>query len=223
MKLTLLCNAGLAIQEADSILLVDLPNQEYPPFYTIPEETWRQILERRPPYDRVCGFYFTHAHPDHCCKTRVEEYLHRWPGTPCFFPDEHEPEGEVSIGPFRMQFRRMEHVPIPSPPVLVATILRAGEKSLYLPSDAALDCAAHRAFLAGRRATAGIWTSMYLSLEDTRNLMKEAAVRNYIYHMPAERPDAAGLWRKVDRNLERYGAELEHVTVWERYPAAVEI
>ena len=223
MNITLLCNAGLALQAEGSILLVDLPNQEYPPFYTLPEETWRQILERQPPYDRVCGFYFTHEHPDHCSRARVEAYLRRWPRTPCFFPDEHEPEGEVTMGPFRMQYRRMEHVPIPSPPVLVATMIGAGEKWVYLPSDAALDCEAHRAFLAGRRATAGIWTSMYLSLEDTRRLMKEAAVRNFIYHMPAERPDAAGLWRKVDRNLERYGGELEHVTVWEHYPATVEI
>ena len=223
MKITLLCNAGLALQAEDCVLLVDLPNQEFPPFYTLPQAVWQQILDRQPPFDRVCGLYFTHDHPDHCNRTLVEAYLRKWPQTPCFFPQENPPEGVISMGPFQIQYSRMPHVPIPDPPVHVVTMIGAGEKRLYLSADAEMDCAAHRQFLAGRRMTAAIWNSMYLSRPETRTLMNEAADWNYIYHMPQNRPDAVGLWRKVERNLERYGGELKRVTVWDSYPTVLEL
>ena len=223
MKLTILCNAGLALETDGAMLLVDLPNAPLEPYYTLPEETWRQILERRPPYDKVCGFWFTHEHPDHCCREKVEEYLTHWPGTPCFFPEDFLPEGEVRMGPFTMEYRRMEHAPIPEPPLHVVTLIHTGEGSVYLAADAALDTQTHRSFLRGRRCHAAVWNSMYLSRPETRALLTDAAERSFICHMPAMRPDGFGLWRKLERNLQRYGDALTNVKVWDTYPTTENI
>ena len=53
MKITLLCNAGLALETDDAMLLVDLPNAPLEPFYTLPEHTWQQILNREKSFDKV--------------------------------------------------------------------------------------------------------------------------------------------------------------------------
>lgn len=221
MKLTLLCNAGLALETSDSMLLVDLPNREFAPFFTLPEPVWERILARIPPYDKVCGFWFTHNHPDHCNWDKVHVYQNRWPQVPVFLPDDFTQTGTVAMGSFRMEYQRMDHAPIPDAPPHVVTWLTAGGKSLYLAADAALDVNAHRAFLRGRRADAAVWNSMFLSRTDTRELLREVSSRNYIYHMPAEKPDITGLWRKVDLNFKRFADELDGVTVWDCYPSEV--
>ena len=223
LKITLLFNAGLALETEEAMLLVDAPNRESPPFFGLPDEEWRRILERQPPYDKVCGFWFTHDHPDHFDRERMEEYVSRWPKTKVFLPNEHTEGGHARMGPFTMEYSRLDHAPIPDPPPHVVTWIETGEGSVYLAADAALDVEAHRSFLRGRRAKAAVWNSMYLSRPDTRQLMSEAAERNFICHMPAQRPDGCGLWRKLERNLERFSPELEHVTVWDAYPTQVDI
>lgn len=223
MKLTLLCNAGLALEQDGELLLVDLPNEELPPFYALPEHTWQAILEKEPPYDRVCGLYFTHDHPDHCHREKVSKYLERYPGTPCFFPAENPPAGRIVMGPFTMEYAPMPHAPLPVLPVHAATVVEAGGKQLYLPADSALDCDAHRAFLRGRRVDAAVWTPMYLSRPDTRQLLQDAAGHNYIYHMPEGSADDQGYWKKLERNFQRYGDQLQQVTVLGAYPTTVVI
>ena len=223
MKLTLLCNAGLALEAENAMLLVDLPNQAFPPFYALPDDLWERILDREPPYDRVCGFWFTHDHPDHCDLDKVRAYQQRWPEIPVFLPEEKMVRGTVNIGPFRMEYRRMPHAPIPDPPPHVVTWVTAGERSVYLAADAVLDADAHRAFLKGRKADGAVWNSMYLSRPETRALLRETADRNFICHMPAQRPDSEGLWRKLEMNFKRFGPELETVTVWDAYPSETEI
>lgn len=219
MKLTLLCNAGLALETEHAVLLVDLPNEPFEPFYTLPEETWHQILRREPPYDKVCGFWFSHEHPDHCCREKVRQYQERWPEIPCFFPQEHLPMGRKTMGPFRMEYYRMPHAPIPEAPVHVVTLVHTGEGRVYLPADAELDCGLHREILNGRRCKAAVWNSMYLSRPDTRELMRDTAEHNFICHMPAQRPDGQGLWRKLEHNLQRNAGELIGVKVWDAYPS----
>jgi len=223
MKITLLCNAGLALETADAMLLVDLPNTPLEPFYTLPETTWSQILNREKPFDKVCGFWFSHLHPDHCCREKIEQYLEKWPSTQCFFPEAHRMMGHITMGPFHMEFCRVPHAPIPEAPIHVATVVTAGESRLYLPADSELDCEVHRKVLDGRHCNAAIWNSMYLSRPDTRLLMQHAAERNFIYHMPAGRTDTQGLWKKLERNMERFGAELSCVTVLDTYPSEIHI
>ena len=223
MKITLLCNAGLALETESSVLLVDAPNRESPPFFQLPDSLWRRILRKEAPYDKVCGFWFTHDHPDHFDRDRMMEYLPRWPKTKVFLPTEGTEGGHARMGPFAIEYRRMDHAPIPNAPPHVVTWIETGEGSVYLAADAALDADAHRDFLRGRKADAAVWNSMYLSRPETRALLRDAANRNYICHMPGQRPDDAGLWRKLEMNFKRFGPELENVTVWDAYPSEAEI
>lgn len=223
MKLTLLCNAGIALETDSAMLLVDLPNQNVPPFYPLPDETWESILNRQPPYDKVCGIWITHNHPDHCDLEKLHCYKRRWPEVPVFIPETTHVRGRGAVGPYQMQYQRMRHAPIVNPPPHVVTWIEVEGKSVYLAADAVLDPLEHRSFIRGRKADVAIWNSMFLSRPETRTLMGETARRNLIYHMPAERSDHAGLWAKLEKNFERYGPELETVTVMERYPTTIEI
>lgn len=222
MKLTLLCNAGFALELPDAMLLVDAPNREIASFYALPEETWQKILNKEPPYDKVCGFWFTHDHPDHFDRNRMEAYLARWPKTPVFLPVETTATGRARMGPFTIEYCRMDHAPIPGAPPHVVSLITAGKEQLYVSADAALIPALHRAFLRQRKADAALWNSMYLSRPETRALMQETTTRNYIYHMPKDHPDREGLWRKLEINFNRSAAELQTVTVLEDYPSIIE-
>lgn len=221
MKLTLLCNAGLALEEKGQMLLVDLPNEQFPPFYRLPDETWSKIVNREPPYNEVVGFYFTHVHPDHCDLKRLEVYRNKWPQVPVFLPEEHPSEGQIQMGVFRMTFQRMDHAPIPNAPVHVVTVVRGGERCLYLAADAKLDAASHRRFLGCDKMDCAVWNSMFLSRPETRQLMADVASRNLIVHMPQERPDRYGLWKKLEHNLLRYAEDLRTVEVLAQCPSEV--
>ena len=223
MKLTLLCNAGLLIEAEGSALLVDVPNSEIAPFYRLPDEVWQSILQKKPPYDRVCGFWFTHDHPDHFDRERMMQYLAAYPQTPVFLPGNMTTAGRVKMGPFLIEYCKADHAPIPQAPPHVISLISVGEYSLYLPADAALEPNVHLAFLRGRKTDAAVWNAMYLSRSDTRNLMQQVSKRNFIYHMPEQKPDPSGLWRKLETNFSRYGQELSSVTVLESYPSEIEI
>ncbi len=216
---TLLCNAGLALEYDGALLLVDVLNRESRPFYGLPEETARKIQGMEPPYDRLCGLYFTHTHPDHCDLEAVARFQAAWPQIPVFLPEKYPAAGTLTMGPFRLEFMRVPHAPMPQEtPAHVVTWIRAGEKTLYVAADAALDCEAHRRFWRTRKADAAFWNAMYLSRPETRALLAEGAERNYIYHMPANRQDDGGIWRKCQANLRRHGGELQTVAILDRYP-----
>ena len=221
MKLTLLCNAGLAVESGDNVLLVDIPNQEIASFYRLPDELWQKILDREPPYDKICGFWFTHDHPDHLDRKRMKAYLARWPKTPVFLPGEMTRGGNVHMGPFSIEYHRMDHAPITGAPPHVVTLIGDGKHTVYIAADAALDAERHRAVLGERHVDAAFWNSMYLSYPETRTLLRETAEQNFIYHMPAQRPDGTGIWKKLERNFERFGAELLNVTVLDHYPMEI--
>ena len=224
MHISVLCSAGLAITCREKTLLVDLPNENFPPFYALTQAQWEPILNRTAPYETVYGLYFTHTHPDHYDQGRVEAYRAKWPETLCFVPEAHPDEGVFTVGPFTVSYRRLDHAPMDGPvPPHVVSWIETGEKRLYVAADAKLDPEAHRAFLKGRRADAAFWNSMYLSRTETRQLLRETAERNYIYHMPQTRPDGFGLWKKCENNCRRYAGELAHVTVIDHYPWEIEI
>ena len=223
MKLTLLCNAGLALEADGQMLLIDLPNEQFEPFYRLPDEAWNQILSREPPYDEVVGLYFTHLHPDHCDLKRLQMYRNRWPEVPVFLPEEHLVKGQVEMGIFQIKFQRMDHAPIPNAPVHVVTTVRGGEKSVYLAADAKLDSNAHRQFLNNEKLDCAVWNPMFLSRPETRQLMKETAHLNLIVHMPQERPDQYGLWKKLEHNLKRHPEVRTYAEVLDCYPSEVTI
>ena len=193
MRIVLLCNAGLAIEYENQILMVDVLNTDIPPFVGLSDQVWNQMLNRAAPYDRVCGLYFTHNHPDHCDNNKVQQYRDKWPNIPCWLPNQTE-HGEWKIGPFCVSFCRVNHAPMDEPlPDHVVTKIRAGDKCIYIAADAALEPKAHRQFLQNEKADAAFWNSMYLSRPETRQLMEQVSARNYIYHMPYEESDDFGI------------------------------
>lgn len=222
MQITVLCNAGLALRVKGETLLVDVLNDVTEPFCHLKEDTWTCLLNHTPPFERISGLYFTHNHSDHYSEDKVASYLKRWPETPVFIPH-NEIKGKVNIGAFGVEYQRFEHAPmdVQTPPHVV-TWISAGQKTVYIAADAKLDADGHRAFLDGRKADIAFWNSMYLSRPETRLLMREAAEQNYIYHMPEANPDGCGLWKKLEKNLDRHREELETVTVITGYPYEIE-
>lgn len=222
MNVTLLCNAGLALECDGQVLLIDLPNYDFPPFYPLPEDTWKRIIEGERPYDRVCGIYFSHDHPDHLNKEKLAAFRDAHSSVPVFMPGFENDEGMVEMGPFRIFWKLAPHAPLPGelPPHVISWVEEDGE-SLYLPADAALAVPVHEAFLNGRKACMGIWNSMYLSRPETRCLMHRAAHKNYVYHMPACQDDKSGIWRKCRNNLQRYPDELRDIVIMDRYPYVI--
>lgn len=219
MNITLLCNAGLALECHGEILLVDLPNHDLPPYYPLPEEMWDRIMIGERPYDRVCGLFFSHDHPDHMHKEKLAAFQAAHPDIPVFIPTFDKDEGIIEMGPFLIRWKLAPHAPLPwtLPPHVISWMEADGE-CLYLPADAALDVRIHDVFLNSRKADCAIWNAMYLSRPDTRELMHRAARRNYIYHMPANLDDKTGIWRKCRSNLQRYPDELRDIVIMDRYP-----
>ncbi len=220
MTLTLLCNAGLALHHKGHTLLIDLPNCDLHPYYSLPEETWHQILNLQSPYDGLCGLYFTHNHPDHCDPEKVQAFKERHPEIPVSFPEDYEEHGTLQWGPFEIEYQAVPHTPLPfqEPPHRV-TWIRAGDTTVYVAGDAILETQYHADFLKGRIADIGIWNSMFLSRTETRALLQQAAKKTYIYHLPLPGTEDRGIWRKCNNNFQRHPEELKGIQVMDHYPA----
>ena len=224
MKISLLCNAGLALQYDGQVLLIDAINGEAEPFCALSDDLWQKILLGEKPFDNVVALSFTHCHRDHYDESKIRRYMQMHPDVPVLLPGEKSSQGKIVIGAFEICYKLMPHAPMSeeTPPHVVAAI-SAGERSVYISGDALLDVNLHREFLNGRKMDVAFWNSMYLSREETRKLMQETAKMNCIYHMPFEKPDAYGLWKKCLSNYRRYPEELKNVTVLNRYPMEIEV
>ena len=71
MRITLVSNCGLVLEQDGSALLLDALNKQYRCYYGLPPEAFANMLAGKPPYDAVCGILFTHAHPDHYSASRT--------------------------------------------------------------------------------------------------------------------------------------------------------
>ena len=224
MKITLVSSCGLVLEQDGSTLLIDALNKQFRCYYGLPPEAFAKMLAGEPPYDAVCGVLFTHAHPDHYSASRTEQ-LRAACGAPVFLPQPNTPERlMMQLGPFTVECSRFPHIPVPGmaeAPHAVYWISAAG-KSIYVTADAQIDTERHRAILHGRRADAAFWNGQYLSHPETRELLLEAAVKNYIYHIPVDEKDVCGIRRKCERSMARFGAELPNVSLLEQYPSSLE-
>ena len=221
MKITLLCNAGLMLEYDNRILLVDAINGECPPFYTLSDDEFEKLCFNYDVSSKICGLYFTHVHPDHYDQKKVDRFRRMYPEVPIFLPTNVTCGSTFYMGPFLIQYQPFPHAPIPNAPDHVVTWIEAGECSVYIPADAALDATKHLSFVDNRKASIGIWNAMYLSRAETRSLIHRTADRNYIYHMPLEKDDTIGIWRKCRLNLERYQEELRDIIIMEKYPSVI--
>ena len=100
-------------------------------------------------------------------------------------------------------------------------LVKCGGKKVYITADATPDAERHRMVLAGRRCDAAFWNGLHLSYVETRTLMREAAEKNYVYHVPVDPADTSGIRRKCERNMQRFASELAGVVVLDRYPAVL--
>lgn len=223
MNLTVLCNAGLALSHEGHTLLIDLPNCDLHPYYPLPDETWRKILALQSPYNALCGLFFTHDHPDHCDVKKVQAFQEQHPELPVSLPSGNDEEGALHWGPFDIEYQSVPHTPLPvqEPPHRVA-LIHAGDATVFVAGDAILEPQIQRDFLKDRIADIGIWNSMFLSRTETRALLKDAAKKAVIYHLPLPGTEDRGIWRKCRNNFQRHPEELSGIQVVDHYPANIE-
>lgn len=223
MKVTLLSNCGLALEQAGAVLLIDALNKQYRCYYGLPAQTFADMLAGAPPFDGLCGILYTHDHPDHYNAGRTEQ-LHAASGAPVFVPRaDTPPQLSMQCGSFRVEFYRFAHIPVPglAPVDHGVYLISAAGKSVYVTADAQIDEARHREILNGRKADAAFWNGQPLSYPQMRAFFPEAAEKNYVYHIPVDERDACGIRRKCERNLSRYGTELAGVCLLEQYPSEI--
>ena len=224
MKITLLCNCGLAIESGGSTLLVDVLTEELPPFYRAPETVRRAIIEGTGAFENICGLLFTHLHPDHFDRAAAEEFAKNHPGALLYIPNrrEHAPE-RLTAGPFALELHRVRHTSVAGygKSTVDAMLVTAEGKTVYIASDTAPEAAIHEKVLAGRRPDAAFWNGEMLLYKPERESLSRFAAKNYIYHIPPAEKD--GLRRKLERLTARYPEECESVTLLGEYPSAVTV
>lgn len=226
MRITLLCSCGLLLEQAGKSILIDAPNGSLPPFYEFPNTEMERLSDGTDGYGGLCGVFFTHLHPDHYDEARVSALLRRRDALTTFLPDWQTPEALVrTAGPFTVECRRFPHMPAPKFPDAAHYVLlvTAGAQSVYITADAVPDAEAHRRVLHGRMPQLAFWNSQSLSYPEMRALLREDTVESAIYHMPVDPADRSGIRRKCERNMQRYGAELQNVRVLTQYPSELEI
>ena len=222
MKITLICNCGLAIESQGKTLLIDALTQELPPFYRAPETVRQDIIYGTGEYQNVCGLLFTHLHPDHFDKTAAEEFAARHQSALVYIPNRREkaPE-EMQAGPFTVELHRVRHTQVAGygKSTVDAMIVSAEGKRIYVSSDAAPEAALHERILSGRRMDAAFWNGEILLYKLEREVLAKCANENFIYHIPLDTQD--GLHRKLERVLLRYPEELKTVRLLNEYPNSI--
>lgn len=221
MKITLVCSCGLLLECGEQKLLVDAPNGLLSPFYEFPDTELQKLIAAQPPYDGALALAFTHTHLDHFCRNKLGRVLDARPHTSVLLPDAAAPDADkVRLGGFTVEFHRFAHMPVPQNLMTEHFVLlvKGGGKTVYITADSEPDAEQHRRILDGRRCDAAFWNGIYLSYATTRELLCEAAEKNYVYHVPIDPADASGIRRKCERNMQRFADELAGVTVLDKYP-----
>ena len=227
MKITLLANCGLAIEQNGNVLLIDTPNGSFAQYEVLPESELDKICSREAPYEYGVSLAYTHKHSDHYSSAKVQRVAEAGSLRSFFAPVEQTPWHGVleDFGGFRLEYFRIEHTPLP--PDLMwphcVYLIEADGKRIYVTGDAAPDAPLHSSFLAGRRCDCAFWNGQYLSHPETRVLLHQTAKRNYIYHIPADEPDVMGIRRKAERNMQRVADDLYDTELLEKYPTVIEL
>ena len=224
MKITLLCNCGLALEAEGQTLLIDALTQELAPFYRAPEPVRQAIIDGRGDCKSVCGLLFTHLHPDHFDETAAKEFEKHHEAASVYIPNRRVTAPDsLSVGPFTVELHRVRHTSVPGygKSTVDVMIVCAEEKRIYIASDAAPEAALHEAVLAGRRMDAAFWNGEILLYQPERSMLAQCAAQNFIYHIPPDVQD--GLRRKLVRLLARYPQELASVRLLGDYPSRIQI
>lgn len=221
LKLTSLCNAGIRIEYAGCSLLVDGICQNFGGFDGLSAPLFQEMLCGSGPYASLSGVLFTHCHPDHFDRQRVELLRGANPGCTFFIPDEKTfSRGCIQCGPFSVSYFETPHMPQDFAQVRHFVLLvTAGTETVYLAADAVLDAAVHRSILDGRHPTYIFVNPVYLAVEETRLLLEALRPRQlFVYHIPSDLSNRNSMRRKAERSVERFRSTLPPTTLTSTYP-----
>lgn len=224
MKITLVCNCGLAIEAGGRTILVDALTRPLAPFFHTPETARQEIIEGRGAYQSVCALAFTHLHPDHFDKDAAEKFSAHHPGALVYIPARQGAgQNVLSAPPFEVALHRARHTKVEGYGASTVDTMQISvdEKHIYIASDSAPDAALHRKILAGRVMDAAFWGPEALCYPEMWEVLQSCARQNFIYHLPLDAQD--GLCRKLARVMARYPGKLSNVTLLQNYPTVLEI
>lgn len=221
MKITLLCNCGLALESGGRTLLVDALTKPLAPFYHTPPAVRADILNGAGAFKNICGMVFTHLHPDHFDREAAEEFSARHPNIPLYIPRRAIATETLQAGDFSITCRRARHTKVEGYGKSTVETLRieAEGKRIYIASDCAPESSIHEAILEGKVMDAAFWNPEALCLPEMWPLLTRCARQNFIYHIP---PDGQnGLCRKLARVMARGEDALSNVQLLSQYPSEI--
>ena len=209
LQCTVLANCGLLLSCEGGSLLVDAPNHPHSGFDCVSDSETELMAQELSPYNHLCGAIFTHRHPDHYSRTRLDILLHGRSDFAVFTPNGSSQEkGRLSLGPFLVRYFTASHsgeeyADVPHCVFLV----ECGTSRLYITGDADWKDPIHERVISSFHPTVGFWNPNYLFHEDGRALLKQLP-KNVIYHLPVSAPDRFGIGRKCNTDYQRYRDEL---------------
>ena len=213
MRCTFLENCGLLLSCEFSSILVDAPNGRIDGFDTTSEGTLFAMASAEPPYNTLCGLFFTHLHPDHFDQNRLAMVLEKHKNAVVFLPRaEDAPNGTLTAGEFTVHYFSLPH----SGGSTYATehrvlLVECGGKSVYICGDGEPQNELHYKILEEYHPQVAIWNPNYVNFSRGRELLK-LVQRNYICHLPIVSHDALGIKRKCMSSFEKFSDELLNVT-----------
>lgn len=224
MKITLLCNCGLAIEAGGETLLVDALTRPLAPFFHTPESIRAQIIEGRGDYQNVCALFFTHLHPDHFDHDAAEEFSAHHPGATVHIPRRTGAASQsFQAGSFSVVCRRARHTKVEGfgASTVETLFIRAEGKTVYLASDCAPEPSLHARLLQGQVVDAAFWNPEALCYMEMWPVLQSCARQSFIYHLPPDPHEP--LRRKLARVMARYPEALSNVTLLQNYPTVLEL
>lgn len=88
LRVTLIANAGLLLQYHGCTLMLDgIYGGEGHPFSCLSPAVWQEMLQGKPPFEKIDYLLFSHAHPDHFSASMVREFLEHRSVKGMFMPD----------------------------------------------------------------------------------------------------------------------------------------
>ena len=103
MKCTFLANCGLHLEGENSSILIDAPNGTIDGFDSTTTNELCTMAAAEKPYDRLCGIFFTHLHPDHYDKKRLADLLRGHKNAVVFCPGTGDDFGVINTEDFTVR------------------------------------------------------------------------------------------------------------------------
>ena len=201
MKIFYLGNCGLLVTAADAKVCIDAPYGAGEGFAALPQAVWEQMRAGVGAFAGIGLLCFTHAHPDHCDRRLLGEYL-RMHRAQAVLP-EHAREDEYAVGAMAVARLDTRHsgaayADVPHCSYLV----RAGGKAVYVSGDADFNREEQAEALEGVQVDAGFFNPYHLTARHGRELLRRVHPRQvYIYH--AAPADANGVMAHARRCWQR--------------------